>query len=108
HSAGLLDDGRPASGPGISVMADRGLDLTGHRSRRMTAEWLIDADLVLGMARGHVREAAALVPDCWPRAFTLKELVRRAGEVGPRLATEPLPGWLAKVHAGRSRAELLG
>src|SRR6476646_1415768 len=53
HSAGLRIVGEPASAHGVDVMADRGLDLTAHRSRTMNRELLEDADLVLGMAREH-------------------------------------------------------
>jgi hypothetical protein len=60
------------------------------------------------MAREHVREAVLLHPDAWPRSFTLKELVRRGEEAGPRSADQPLVEWLDKVQAGRSRSDLLG
>jgi protein-tyrosine phosphatase len=108
-SAGLYDDdGRPASDDGVAVMAARGIDTSGHRSRRMTSDMLRDADLIVGMAREHVREAVLLSPDIWSRTYTLKELVRRATDVGPRAADQPLDEWLAKVHAGRTRNDLLG
>ena len=108
HSAGLLQSGRPATDHGVSVLADLGLDIRAHRSRTIDERLLGGADLVLGMAREHVREAVVLVPEIWPRAFTLKELVRRAIDVGPRTPGQPLDEWLAKCHAGRSHAELLG
>lgn len=109
HSAGLFDDdGRPASEEGVAVMAARGLDTSAHLSRRMTAEMLAQADLVIGMAREHVREAVLTSPDIWTRTYTLKELVRRGTDVGPRAAGQPLDEWLAKVHAGRTRSDLLG
>jgi protein-tyrosine-phosphatase len=108
HSAGLLDAGQPPSPHGVTVMQTMGLDLSGHRSRTMNSELLTSADLVLGMARLHVREAVVFVPSIWPRAFTLKELVRRATEVGPRTMGQPFDEWLAKCHAGRAHADLLG
>ncbi|MBW3615513.1 MAG: low molecular weight protein arginine phosphatase [Actinobacteria bacterium] len=108
HSAGLLDAGRPASAHGVDVLGARGIDLGSHRSRTLTAELVRGADLVLGMARMHVREAVVLVPAAWPRAFTLKELVRRGEEIGPRSAGQPLEEWLSKAHAGRSRSDLMG
>ena len=108
HSAGLLDAGRPASADGVHVLEALGLDTSGHRSRRMTAEMVARADLVLCMAREHLREAVLLVPDAWPRSFTLKELVRRGDETGPRAPGQPFDEWLAKLHAGRNRAELVG
>ena len=107
-SAGLLFDGRPATDHGRAVMADRGLDTSGHRSRRLRPDLVAGADIVVGMARTHVREAVALVPDSWGRTFTLKEIVRRGEELGGRASGEPLDDWLARLHAGRRRLDLLG
>jgi protein-tyrosine phosphatase len=107
-SAGLLDDGRPAHTSSIDVLAGRGLDLTAHRTRRMTADAVRSADLVLGMAREHVREAVVLVPSAFPKVFTLKELVRRGEALGPRRADESVAAWLARAHAGRRSSDLLG
>jgi protein-tyrosine phosphatase len=108
HSAGMLFDGEPAADFAVSVMADRNIDTTGHRARRMSGELLSRADLVVGMARRHVREAVAARPDTWPRAFTLKELVRRGEERGPRPPGQSLGDWLAVLHAGRRLPDLLG
>ena len=108
HSAGLLSAGLPASHDGVLVLADMGFDTSAHRSRRLAAPLLADADLVLGMAREHVQEAVALDPECWPRCFTIKELVRRAEDAGPRSPDQPFDEWLAKLHAGRGRPELMG
>jgi len=107
-SAGLSTEGEPAHVHSIESAADLGLDLSGHRSRRLTADAVNEADLVLGMERAHVREAVLLAPPVWPRAFTLKELVRRMQNVGPRLPGDDLRTWLAEVHAGREKAMLLG
>jgi protein-tyrosine phosphatase len=107
-SAGLLEDEMVPTADAIAVMAALGLDTSGHRSRRMVVDELGQADLVLGMARMHVREAVTFFPPCWPKTFTLKEFVRRAEWVGPREAEQPFDEWVAKIHAGRNRTELLG
>jgi protein-tyrosine-phosphatase len=108
HSAGLLYDGESPPPDGIEVMASRGIDTSGHVSRRMTQEMLRDADLVVGMAKEHVREAVLLAPETWPKAFTIKELVRRGEDVGPRRPGQTLMDWTSYVHSGRTRAEMLG
>lgn len=108
HSAGEMEGGVPASGGSVRAMAARGLHLDGHRSRRTSADMLRSADLVVAMARRHLRSAVATVPDAFPRTFTLKELVRRAEQAGPRAAGEPLRAWLERLHAGRTSAGLLG
>lgn len=109
RSAGLLEGApQPASAHGVDVLSGLGIDLSTHRSRQMTSDLLRSADLVLAMAREHVREAVVTAPETWPRTFTLKELVRRAGRAGPRQPAEPLDAWLARVHEGRTTRELMG
>ncbi len=107
-SAGLYEGGAPATPDGVVAMGERGLDLSGHRSRTLTTEMVDQADLVVGMAREHVREAVLLRPPALAKAFTLKELVRRADAAGPREVGEELDAWLARVAAGRRRDELIG
>jgi protein-tyrosine phosphatase len=108
RSAGMRRDGDPPHAQAISVMARYGNDITGHRSRVVRAADLARATLVLAMARDSLRYAVVTEPGAWPRAFTLPELIRRGGRVGPRLPDEPFPGWLSRVHAGRERVALLG
>ncbi|MGH9051386.1 MAG: hypothetical protein ACRDY4_16765 [Acidimicrobiia bacterium] len=107
-SAGLLEPDLPAVEGARQALAGRGLDASGHLSRRVDAELVRAADLVLGLERRHVREVVVLDPAAWSRAFTLKEIVRRGEAVGPRDAGEPWPRWLERVNFGRQRAELLG
>lgn len=108
RSAGLLQEGETSSPGAISALARYGLEISGHRSHRVTVADLAWADLVLGMAREHVRHAVVTAPDTWPRAFTLKELVRRGEEIGPAKPAEQLADWLARIHEGREHAALLG
>jgi protein-tyrosine phosphatase len=107
-SAGLLFDGKPATDHGLAVMADRGIDTSGHRSRKLRSDMVAGADIVIGMAREHVREAVAHAPEIWGRAFTLKEIVRRGEDQGGRAPGEPVEEWLARLHAGRRLPDLLG
>jgi protein-tyrosine phosphatase len=108
HSAGMLSGGRRPPPEVISVMAARGLDVTGHRSRTVTAADLAVADLILGLAREHVRHATVLWPAAWPRAFTIRELLRRGHQAGARSPGEPFGDWLTRVAADRGRRDLLG
>ena len=66
-SAGLHGGGVPATDHGQAAMADRGLDLSAHRSRELDDDMLRQADLVIAMARVHVREAAVLLPEATAR-----------------------------------------
>ena len=108
RSAGTLPGGYPALADTVAAMAERGLDISRHVSRAAEPADLSGAALVLGMARENVRHAVVLEPAAWPRAFTLKELVRRGGRTGPRPPGEPLAAWLGRVQDDRDRAALLG
>jgi len=105
-SAGVLDAGLPVPEEVSEVMAPFGIDLSGHRSQRMTASLLKSCDLVVGMGRRHVQEAVLLDPPCWPQAFTFKELVRRGEEVGARRPDQGVRSWIESVQGDRSRASL--
>jgi protein-tyrosine phosphatase len=108
RSGGMLGDGEPPRPEAITAMAGYGLDISSHRSRRVTADDLERADLTLAMARENLRYAVVTAPAIWPRAFTICELVRRGQAIGRRQPGESLAGWLARAHAGRERAALLG
>ena len=108
RSAGMLRGGDPPLPEVVSVMAGYGIDIAAHRSRVACAADLARASLVLAMARDNLRYAVVTEPGAWPRAFTLRELIRRGERIGPRPPGEPFPGWLSRVHEGRERTALLG
>ncbi len=108
RSAGMISSGAPPHQEVISVMTEYGIEIASHRSRIVCAADLAPASLVLTMARDHLRHAVITEPGAWPRAFTLKELIRRGEQIGPRPPGEPFSGWLSRAHAGRERTSLLG
>ena len=59
------------------------------------------------MGRRHVQEAILIDPPSWPRAFMLKELVRRGAEQGPRRPDQGIPSWVDAVHGDRTRKALV-
>jgi protein-tyrosine phosphatase len=101
HSAGLLSPGQRVPDHGLAVMAARGFDTSGHRSRRLSGELADPADLIVAMAREQVDEIVATLPAARERTFTLKELVRTGERLGPRRPGEPMSGYVAQLHAGR-------
>lgn len=107
-SAGDLPGGSPASAGSVEAMSSRGLDLTGHVSTTITRDAIAHSDLIVAMARQHLRSAVSTVPDAFGRTFTLKELVRRGAAVGARRGDERFDEWLARLHEGRTTRELLG
>lgn len=107
-SAGLLPGGSSATPDAVAVMAERGVDITRHVSCQITADIARSANLIIGMSRSHVREACVSYGALLQRAFTLKELVRRGEEIGPRRAEETLYTWLGRAGAGRRPSDLVG
>ncbi len=101
HSAGFLSPGQRVPDHGLAVMAARGFDTSGHRSRRLSAELVRPTDLIVAMAADQVDEITAAHPAAWERTFTLKELVRTGERLGPRGAGELIADYVARLHAGR-------
>lgn len=94
-SAGTsASDGIPAAPHAIETAATSGIDLRGHRSRRLTASLLQDSDLVLGMEPGHVTASRDLAPDAKDRIHLITEQGRepRAAEDGG--VRDPIGGGL--------------
>lgn len=107
-SAGLLPGGSPATDDAVAVLCRRGVDIQSHLSRTLDPQIARSTPLVIGMTRQHVREACVTYGAPIERTFTLKELVRRGEQAGPRALGESVSGWLARVGVGRQTSDLLG
>jgi len=107
-SAGVAATGGLVPAEVDEVARDLGVDLRAHRSRQLDPDEATAASLVVGMTREHVREVALAVPGTFPRTFTLRELVRRAGVLGGRRRDESLEDWVARLGQDRRAADLLG
>lgn len=60
-SAGVATmDGLPASGGAVRVAGEHGIDLSRHRSTRLTGRGVEAADLILTMSAGHLARAEEL------------------------------------------------
>ncbi|MGA1075880.1 MAG: hypothetical protein ACO307_12235 [Ilumatobacteraceae bacterium] len=103
RSAGLMRVELPVDPMMASLMAERGIDISGHRPRQVGPDDVASVDLVVAMTRQHVRSLVTDVRSPFPRTFTLKEVERRLGS-GSRVAARDLAG----LHHGRTAAELLG
>jgi protein-tyrosine phosphatase len=121
-SAGFLEGGVPCPPDVITVMAEVGIDLSGHRSRRVSADLVDEADLIVTMAKQHSIDLAVEFPSAWRRCFTVSELLGRAAAAGgpapsqrrntdpqasPESSREALEAWAARLGAGRQRSDLL-
>jgi protein-tyrosine-phosphatase len=103
QSAGFATDGVSPPEPTIAAMRRYGIDLSAHRSRLLTKSMLVESDLVLGMTRSHVWEAALIHPEIVPRAFVIGELGRLNAEVGGRVVGEPMDHLLERLHELRNQ-----
>lgn len=56
-------EGRPASEHAVEVMAERGVDIAGHRSHGLTSADIAEADLILVMSREHEQ----MIANTWPQ-----------------------------------------
>jgi protein-tyrosine phosphatase len=109
RSAGTSSIRVPLDANTVAAAAEAGLTVGDHVPRPVDRSIVArdGADLVLTMSRAHLREVVALDPASWPRSFTLKELVRRASEVAPAAAGEPLGAWLGRLAVGRRAAAMI-
>lgn len=67
-------DGEHAAKNSRQVMAQRGLDISNHRARTVTAKMLQDYDLVLTMEPGHKEALCVEFPALAGRIFLLSEM----------------------------------
>jgi protein-tyrosine-phosphatase len=102
---------RPGIGAaeGSQVLARRrGLDLTGHRSRPVTAELIAASELVLTMSERQRDACAPLAGQAAARVFTVREFARLVGALDRTSApTEPAPRWRwlrDQAHLARPRS----
>jgi protein-tyrosine phosphatase len=93
--------GAPPSGGAVEAMADRGIDLSRHRTRPLDGELLADADLAVAMTRRHEATIVSLEPTARSRTFLAGEVVRLASSVGPR-GKRPVADWVGALDAARA------
>ena len=65
--------GVPAAEFAQKAVSARGMELSGHRSRLLTAKLIRESDLVLGMEPSHVAFAKDLAPDAAERVRLITE-----------------------------------
>ena len=107
-SGGLLEWDQAVDPQAAAVMAERGVDIAGHRSRPVSTIDLHTVDLVITMTREHAREVVLGLPEVYPRTFTVKDFARRmdlepAGEPGEDLRTR-----MNALSSGRALSSLMG
>jgi RpiB/LacA/LacB family sugar-phosphate isomerase len=91
-------EGEPATGEACDVCRERGVDLSAHRSQRLTTGLLARSDLVLAMGPAHRIAARRLEPGS---AGKVVLLATYGGESDPRAIEDPLGHGLAKYREVR-------
>jgi protein-tyrosine phosphatase len=65
--------GYPAAEHSVTLMAERGLDISGHSARQLTADLIAATDLILVMEAGHKRAIDAQDPTARGKVYRLGE-----------------------------------
>lgn len=107
-SAGIIEASLPVDPVAVDAMAALGLDISSYQPRMVTRQILAveQPDLVITMSRVELRHIATLDRSYWGRAFTLKEIVRRASEhSGGHFASTA--DWVHRLGVDRRAADFL-
>lgn len=105
-SAGVAAQvGRPAASGSISALAGLGCELSEHRSRPI-ANLATQVDLVLTMEVAHIPPVVSGQRELFLRTFTLREMLRRSRDVGPR-GQRSFEEWLHALNQGRTAKGVL-
>ena len=105
-SLGFGPEGHPAIADAVDAMRRRDLDVTGHRSRQVSAPRVDAADLILTAERDHVVRIASISPAAFRRAFTLPEWCERIAD-DPVADGRDLGAWMTDLSEGRRAGEYL-
>lgn len=97
RSAGVSAGGFPSTAEAQRVMQERGLNLSKHRSTSLSDALEPLPDLILVMEKGHLAKIGRIDPSLAGKTFTLKGLVRRAKEEGPRKEGESTTDYLSRA-----------
>ena len=82
QSAGTWgEDGLPAAHEAVQALLLRGIDLSRHRSRIVTAEIMEKADLILTMERNHKEALVTEFPQKENQIFSLAEMVDQSNDI---------------------------
>lgn len=103
RSAGIWAlENQPPSGHAITVMAERGLDISGHRGRSITKQDLAEADVVVTMTRSHREALVSEFPDYQHKIHLMSELKDRVFDIA-----DPYGGVLSEYQACAQELEEL-
>ena len=99
-------NGYPATPHAVEVLAERGIDLGSHISRKINRDDVDRSDLIIAMTRKHGWAVAAHDPEASTRTFVIGEVTRLAREQ-PRNG-ESLRDWAEAVARNRKPDRPMG
>jgi len=89
-SAGTwADDGRSATLLARSAMAEKNIDISGHRSRLLDGDLLRGVDVILVMTRNHLEAICAEFPEVADKTFLISQLIGQTYDI-----VDPVQGTL--------------
>ena len=107
RSLGFGPENVAALDDAVKAMCQRGLDVTAHRSRKVTGPRIAEADMILTAERDHVVKIAAISQKAYRRTFTLPEFLNRVSS-DPVADGRTLADWMTDLTVDRSAAAYLG
>ncbi len=106
-SAGFLEDGRRVDPLSVQGVRNFGVDISGHRSARMTLHQLEAAKVILCMTTEHRRRVAGFRTTFYAKTFTLHEFVERSLRLDVATRAQGFDRWLPMLRGERTGRELL-
>jgi L-threonylcarbamoyladenylate synthase len=107
-SAGVIAlDGIDASAEAIRFCASRGVRLTGHKSRRLTAEMLKEADYIFAMSAGHRDDIIRLFPASAEKCMLLNDAGDINDPMGGDFEAYKICGLIIEKTVNKRISELL-
>jgi protein-tyrosine phosphatase len=100
-SAGFLEGGRPAHDSVMEILGQKGIDLSRKRSRKLSADLVDGADLILTMTSEHARGVVSRFPSSIDKVYTLRHF---AVVVSPRDLDQTPEAWLEVISASTRRS----
>lgn len=106
RSLGFGPEDERAIDDAVDAMRRRSLDVTEHRSRKVSALRVDPADLILTAERDHVVKIASESQAAYRRSFTLPEFLQRVAS-DPVADGRSISTWANDLSAGRLASDYL-
>ena len=104
-SGGFGPPGRPVDGPVVSLLEDRGVDLSRKRSRELDAEMVGRADLIVTMTGSQANRTMTGWPEVAARVFTMRHL---CAAVTSRPDSTSPTAWVQQLQRSTERSYTAG